>query len=151
MEKMMWTKPMAVAEQFMPNEYIAACYEIACSIGAAAPIGDEGKKDECCGHSHTRTSGGSGCGWAKNQNIQVSGPINNATIRIVEIGNDTYGTLQCEFTDAGGNSLGYSLTNVDLTTNPTVYWRTDVGYIWTTWMHHTGTFTLQDSSHPNRS
>ena len=25
MEKMTWTRPVAAVEQFMPNEYIAAC------------------------------------------------------------------------------------------------------------------------------
>ena len=40
MEKMIWTKPVAVAEQFMPNEYIAKCtdleekyYEFVCDAG----------------------------------------------------------------------------------------------------------------------
>ena len=40
MEKMTWTRPMAAVEQFMPNEYIAACgdktdpvYKFTCNAG----------------------------------------------------------------------------------------------------------------------
>ena len=43
MEKMTWTRPMAEVEQFMPNEYIAACgdktdpvYKFVCNAGGGA-------------------------------------------------------------------------------------------------------------------
>ena len=32
MEKMTWTRPVAAVEQFMPNEYIAACWWVNCNI-----------------------------------------------------------------------------------------------------------------------
>lgn len=32
MEKKIWTAPQAVVEQFMPNEYIAACWDIKCNV-----------------------------------------------------------------------------------------------------------------------
>ena len=40
MEKMTWTRPVAAVEQFMPNEYIAACgdsgvvYKFVCNAGS---------------------------------------------------------------------------------------------------------------------
>ena len=46
MEKMIWTRPIAEVEQFMPNEYIAACgelsepvYKFACNAGGGVPGG----------------------------------------------------------------------------------------------------------------
>lgn len=43
MEKMTWTRPVAAVEQFMPNEYIAACgdktppvYKFVCNAGGGA-------------------------------------------------------------------------------------------------------------------
>jgi len=46
MEKMTWTRPVAAVEQFMPNEYIAACgdktdpvYKFVCNAGGGAKGG----------------------------------------------------------------------------------------------------------------
>ena len=33
MEKKIWTAPKAEVEQFMANEYVAACYKINCNVG----------------------------------------------------------------------------------------------------------------------
>lgn len=148
--KKIWTKPMATVEEFAANEYVAACYEIACSIGAEG--GNFGKRDTCCGHSHTKKDNGSGCGWAANQNIQVTGSGENAVFSIVEINNDSYDDLTCYFYDpANPNGPAYE-TITGLEVGDTVYWKTNVGVMGrVVWMHHKGTYTLQDAAHPLRS
>lgn len=41
MEKRIWAKPMAVVEQFMANEYVAACYKIKCNVPSGNQLWNE--------------------------------------------------------------------------------------------------------------
>ena len=40
--KRIYEKPMAIQEAFIANEYVAACYSLACSVGSGNK-GDKGK------------------------------------------------------------------------------------------------------------
>lgn len=151
-----YVTPVMVGEEFVADEFIAMCYEIACATGAKDTTG-RGVKDECCGHSHTKKSNGSGCGHAENQNVQIiSGSIEegNAIYRIIEINNDSYDPLDCilfdskEDMEANRNGKRTGVLN----TNAPIYWATNVGVMgYTVWMHHTGQFELVSADHPNRS
>ena len=41
--KRIYEKPMAIQEAFIANEYVAACYSLACSVGSGNK-GDKGNK-----------------------------------------------------------------------------------------------------------
>lgn len=134
MEKMMWTKPMAVAEQFMPNEYISACFYIACESG---------------NYGHSKTEAGTGCRWAHNQVISVlSGDIETgADVSVREInvviGGRPSDDRTCYFSRNNKNDTVKE--NVKL--GDRITWYTDVGYS----MEHYGTFRLINDDHPLRS
>lgn len=144
MEKMTWSKPMAVAEQFMPNEYISACFYIACDY-AGQTINVNGHRQE-----HTKNSNGTGCGWENNQAITVlRGDIQSdsgATLRITEL-NTRWGDLQCYFVPSEHAQSPRSETVSGVNVGDTIYWVTNVGY----WMSHKGTVTYQDANRPQHS
>ena len=144
MEKKIWSCPVATVEQFMPNEYISACFYIACDLGAASS-GD---------HTKNNDSIKSGCGWPHNQTITVvSGDIETgATIRMRElnvvIDGTPVGTRTCYFDN---NWSQTQKTNVKL--GDSITWVTNISTV--DWfpirMQHTGTFKYIDDSHPLRS
>lgn len=148
--KKQYVKPIMIGEKFAADEFVSTCYAIACSIGLGA--GNSGRRDDCCNHSHTQKTNGSGCGHAKNQYIQhISGEGDNAVYRIIEMNNDTYDPLPCYFYPADNIHGEASDTIIGLQQGQTIYWKTDVGYFGTVWMHHQGTVDFSDTTHPNRS
>lgn len=150
MEKKTWSKPMAVAEQFMPNEYISACFYIRCDYA--------GQTIYANGHSqsHTKNGNGSGCGWENNMVFTVlSGDIQSdagATIRITELNTRDWlgrptGDKVCYFVPSEHAQEPRSTTISGVNVGDTIYWVTDVSY----WMSHKGTVTYQDANRPQHS
>ena len=145
MEKKIWSRPVAAAEQFLPNEYISACFGVACQYGVEG--GEDGLPTDPWGRNHTAKADGTGCGHRKNQHVRELGEVNGVMqYEMVEADTDGYGTLQCTFTDSNySNSSRYAYGLGD---GQTIYWTTRVG--WVT-MRHYGTVDLDDKSRPLRS
>lgn len=117
MEKMTWTRPVAAVEQFMPNEYIAACWGVACNTTAANKIEDDLHNDPYGGHRASE------CGRFDQQ--AVTGYIANGEFHatgMVEIG--TYwGDLDCTlYTDSTFTQVG---NWNDVQNGETIYWKTE--------------------------
>ena len=141
--KKRWGTPRAVVEEFEANEYVAACWEIACTVGALGGT-DEANPDPYRprdGVTHSHNSDGTGCGWAHSQYI-------------VEVGNDEFNVteyganiLPCRLTK-NDNWRGLSSTISDVEPGDTIYWTTSLGN--RTWYHY-GTVGTANPDHPNRS
>ena len=137
MEKRIWNTPAAVAEQFMADEYVNACWKIRCEVPWAD--GDSGSDRDGYGHDlggHQTSSGT--CGYADSHYITQ---YDNHRYKIVE-NSRFYGLLEAEFYNGvfeyngqkeseltGTWSSTLTLTDAHLDEeNPTaVYWRTTSG------------------------
>ena len=155
MEKMIWSCPVAAVEQFMPNEYISACWGISCDYGEGA--GDNGRADPINGNGveyrHRQMANGQGCGHVSSQAI-TDRVGSDGQFLVIEINSPTgaaelpatlYGT------DATYSSAIPFLPLSSITNGMTIYWTTS-GYVSgrrITW-HHMGQ-VIMDDSHPNRS
>ena len=141
--KKRWGTPKAIVEEFEPNEYVAVCWEIACTVGARGPENypNPDPKPWNSGQTHSHNSDGKGCGWAHSQYIR-------------EVGNDAFNV-----TEYGDNILPCSLTKKedwsnlrstisDVEPGDVIYWTTSLGN--RTWYHY-GTVGTVNSDHPNRS
>lgn len=141
--KRRWGTPRAVVEEFEANEYIAVCWQIACTVGARGaenyPNPDPHKPQSGVTHSHN--SDKTGCGWAHSQYI-------------VEVGNDEFNVteyganiLPCSLTKDKSWS-GLSSTISDVEPGDMIYWTTSLDN--RTWYHY-GTVGAKNPDHPNRS
>lgn len=140
--KKRWVEPRVQVEEFMPNEYVAVCWGVQCSIGPAndyeASIFNSAQdhRSEYCG---TR-----GHQWLTDEN-------NDGTPeRMSEINTDGLGTLACTiYTD---ESYKYRRDISTVKVDDYIYWTTSAGSgkDRRTW-HHQGTVTATTPGHPNRS
>lgn len=135
MEKRKYEKPMLISEAFIPNEYVAACWYIACDYGNGENnhwdpyhFGDENYK-------HAANPNGTGCGHANNQHIY---DLPNGGFSITEENTDGLNNLKCTITN-GVTSVGEGTF---------IQWTTTSGD--RTWTHK-GTVHLFDQSRPNHS
>lgn len=150
MEKRIWTRPVAVVEQFMANEYVAACWGISCDYGEGG--GNDGNNDPLTPNNrnskHRQMTNGTGCGWEHSQAItdRVNSPGN---FSIIEINSPTgAGDLPCTiFTDGSYTTSVDTLALSQLSNGMDVYWTNS--WNGTTW-HHKGQVVMDDS-HPGRS
>lgn len=143
--KKVWSAPKAVAEQFVPNEYVAACWGIACAV---APGHDGFGKDTNDGHQ----VGTGVCGNIESQYVQNLG---NDQYQLSENNRD-YGMMQCTIypegfdydthTVNGSGQTTITITNKDIQDNNgvfTLYWTTTwKDNIW----YHYGTVNLTGHS-----
>ena len=131
-----WETPRTVVQGFEANEYVAACWYIACDYG------ETGMNDPKGGLYHAAYSNGTGCGHADNQVIRE---IRDGVFRLRE--EDGFGEdYNLEMTrDEHWKGLFGTLTNVQL--GETIYWTTTAsdGRIW----YHKG--TVESTSNVNRS
>lgn len=138
-----WVTPKAMVEEFEANEYVAACWEIACIVGATGDP-DEANPDPYnpySGATHSHNSNGTGCGWADNQYIRE---IRDGVFTVTEYGDNI---LNCRLTkNSRWQYLSDTISNVDF--GDTIYWTTSLGN--TTWYHY-GTVGVANEDHPNRS
>ena len=131
-----WETPRTVVQGFEANEYVAACWYIACDYGEA------GMNDPISDLYHGAYSDGTGCGHANNQVIRE---VRDGVFRLRE--EDGFGEdYNLEMTrNAYWEGLSGTLTNVQL--GETIYWTTTAsdGRIW----YHKG--TVESTSNVNRS
>lgn len=145
-----YVTPRMTGETFAANEYIAACWAIACEWGIQG--GEQGTNNldlpfwihEGSDAIHTLRGDGSGCGHANNQYITENA---DGSFSIMEINTQGLGNLNTRLTT---NSdywyLSSSITGVE--PGDEIYWTTSSGN--RTW-YHSGTVSTADYGHPNRS
>lgn len=139
--KKAWVTPKAFVEEFTPNEYVSACWEVACETTLA----NQYETDYNPGFSHDPEA----CGKATNQYLtDASGSLKMYEKKTGQEGWDH--DPECNLTNA---TYSTSLSLDSVTAGQYIYWTTSlVGQngktsIW----HHRGQVVPADSSHPNRS
>lgn len=140
--KKRWVEPRVQVEEFMPNEYVAVCWGVQCSIGRAnkyeASISNSAQdhRSEYCGTT--------GHQWLTDEN-------NDGTPeRMSEINTDGLGTLACTIYIDGSYRTPRDISTVEV--DDYIYWTTSAGSgrDKRTW-HHQGQVTATTPGHPNRS
>ena len=139
--KKTWAFPLVCVQQFEANEYVAACWGVGCNVDEANRIEKNlgiyqpGVLDHSSDH----------CGLSGNQVIYDDNNDGTAD-RMVEVGTDGLGTLNCTIYTDSSYSTPMSVSSVS--TGQTIYWTTSAGN--KTW-HHVGTVFNTVPGHPNRS
>ena len=140
--KKIWEEPRVLVQEFTPNEYVAVCWGVACSVNDAnnyeASIGNAAQdhRSEYCGTT--------GHQWLTDRN-------NDGTPESMsEIGTDGLGTLACTIYTDGTYSQQRNISEVGV--GEYIYWTTSAGSgrDRRTW-HHQGLVTETTPGHPNRS
>lgn len=143
-----WVKPRTEVQVFEANEYVAACWAIACTYGIQG--GEAGINNpnmawrEGTGATHTLRSDGTGCGHEDNQYITEN---DNGSFSVMEINTSGLGNLNTRLTK-NSNYFWLSSSISDVEPGDTIYWTTSSGN--RTW-YHMGTVSTADYGHPNRS
>ena len=141
-----YVKPMMESEVFMANEYVAACWGVACSVNLANSVEKNWMlKPWESNYENGQTHDSAHCGMMTNQWV-IDDNNDGIVDRMVETGTDGLGDLACNlFTDdtyrREANFSGVKIGSY-------IYWITSSGK--RTW-HHQGKVVGVDSSHPNRS
>ena len=139
--KKTWEVPVILVQQFEANEYVAACWGVGCNTADANRIEKNlgiyqpGVLDHSSDH----------CGLSGNQVIYDDNNDGTAD-RMVEVGTDGLGTLNCTIYTDSSYSAPMDISSVS--TGQTIYWTTSAGN--KTW-HHVGTVFNTVPGHPNRS
>lgn len=139
--KKTWEVPVIFVQQFEANEYVAACWGVGCNTAEANRIErnlgiyQPGVLDHSSDH----------CGLSGNQVIYDDNNDGTAD-RMVEVGTDGLGTLNCTIYTDSSYSTPMDVSSVS--TGQTIYWTTSAGN--KTW-HHVGTVFNTVPGHPNRS
>ena len=134
--KKKWETPRTVVQGFEPNEYVAACWYIACDYG------EVGMNDPISHLYHNAYGDGTGCGHADNQIIRE---VRDGVFRLREedgYGED-YDLRMTRNSDYSG--LSWTLSNVEV--GDVIYWTTTAsdGRTW----YHTG--MVESTTNVNRS
>lgn len=141
--KMTWEIPQIMVQEFEANEYVAACWTVACRVGSGNYGGytascwgnTEPYGDNC--HDHTGS-----CSSAINNQFKVGA---NRKVSFYAENNDQQGTLNGGYTSYIDNNGNGIVDNDDI-----IFWYTLSGSGDRRWNHY-GTVTAADPSHPNRS
>ena len=139
--KKTWEVPVILVQQFEANEYVAACWGVGCNTSEADRIEKNlgiyqpGVLDHSSDH----------CGLSGNQVIYDDNNDGTAD-RMVEVGTDGLGTLNCTIYTDSSYSTPMDVSSVSA--GQTIYWTTSAGN--KTW-HHVGTVFNTVPGHPNRS
>lgn len=139
--KKTWAFPLVCVQQFEANEYVAACWGVGCNTAEANRIEKNlgiyqpGVLDHSSDH----------CGLSGNQVIYDDNNDGTAD-RMVEVGTDGLGTLNCTIYTDSSYSTPMDVSSVSA--GQTIYWTTSAGN--KTW-HHVGTIFNTVPGHPNRS
>lgn len=134
--KRKYIKPMASIENFVANEYVAACWGVACSIDPANTY-----DQYTTGVDHRSDH----CGTETNQHIYTNS--NNTPVSMIEEGTDGLGNLTCELYTNSQYSRKKNITQVK--PGDYIYWTTkaDDGRVW----HHQGYVKQTYPNRPNHS
>lgn len=140
--KKRWVEPRVQVEEFMPNEYVAVCWGVACEIGRANQY--EAKIHNSAQDHRSEHCGTIGHQWLTDEN-------NDGTPeRMSEINTDGLGTLACTIYENGFYRIQRDISTVEV--GDYIYWTTSAGSgsDKRTW-HHQGQVTATTPGHPNRS
>ena len=138
--KKQYNKPMLISEEFVPQEYVAVCYELACDYGKSdkATYNPYHSDDD----GHRKQTDGKGCGWASNQSIQTN--AEGVIIGVSELNSpiQNAGILKCNFNpDITGQNIK------DLNGQKVTWTSAFNNYIF----YHEGTVTMIKQGSPNHS
>lgn len=144
--KKMWEEPSIQVQEFMPNEYVAACWTVACSVGNGN-YGGYGwsywngvrpypyNKPET--HDHTGS-----CSIASNNQFNVS---ESGRVSFYEENSSDQGSLNGGYTGYIDKNGTGSIDDGDI-----IFWYTLSGNGDRRWNHY-GRVTNPTPEHPNRS
>ena len=127
--KTKWITPRTEIETFIPNEYIAACWGVACDWY------DANQQETRPGVTHDAAH----CGALGNQ-IVYDDDNDGRADRMIETGTDGLGDLDCHITNM-------NIHNVQVGSFIRWITRAEDGRIW----HHFGTVENKVPNHPNAS
>ena len=140
MAKLEYVTPCVTEEVFAADEYVAACWGVACDR-AQEKGAQDWQENEGKDVSHHKYPEGKGCGHANNQWI-IGKP--DGSVIMTEKNTRQQGDLECMITDAGWNSVqGLNANNIK--NGQTIHWITKAadgtGRIW----HHYGNIQMYDN------
>lgn len=138
--KKKWEKPITVVQGFEPNEYVAACWGVACNWEQA----NEYEKTHGFWNNGNISHALDHCGTSTNQAIHTD--ASGTPTGMTEVGTDGLGNLPCTiYSDAEYTTL-LPISEVD--PGDVIYWTTSSGNrVW----HHVGTVESTYAGNPNRS
>ena len=132
-----WVRPRTEVQAFEADDYVAACWYIACDYGQ----GENGNHDPKGGF-HDAYEDGTGCGWEDNQVIRES---SKGVFTLRE--EDGFGEDYDMMMTRNSNWSGLSSTLSGVTVGETIYWTTNAsdGRSW----YHKG--QVETATNVNRS
>lgn len=149
---MKWETPRVLVQSFEPNEYVASCWGVGCSIVGSDKWPTYNTVTSGGGHHggevtyvENNTHSANACGLSTSQFIRTD--ASNTAIGMYEYSASQNKNLECTlYTDDNYNVLGDYST---VSTGDVIYWTTSAsdGRIW----HHKGTVEASYPGHPNRS
>lgn len=149
--KKMWEEPSIQVQEFMPNEYVAVCWGVACSVNAANDVEKgwmlDGRFpwDKESNYENGQTHSADHCGMMTNQWV-IDDNGDGTVDRMIETGTDGLGNLTCTLYTNDNYNRKASFSGVGI--GSYIYWTTSAGN--RTW-HHQGKVIGTDPGHPNRS
>lgn len=140
-----WETPRVTIQEFEPNEYVAACYNIKCNVDAANRVEKRWMLNFWeSNYENGQTHAVDRCGSFGSYYV-IDDNEDGSFDRMIEISPDL-GELSCSlYTNDRYNTPG---NWNDIQSDSYIYWTTSSGD--RTW-HHQGSVAYQNTSHPNRS
>lgn len=140
--KKRWGTPMAMVEEFEANEYVAACWGVACDTNWSNDYEMSHGRDYWNGVTHDDAH----CGNSSNQVI-FDDNGDNVGDRMIETGTDGLGDLVCTIYKDETYSTVRNVSSVQV--GEMIYWTTTAsdGRTW----NHRGKVYATAEGHPNRS
>ncbi len=145
MSKRVWNRPEAVVEEFVVNEYVAACWGVACDTAEANSIEDKltsianpigGHRNQFCGRYTAQYV------VTNNENVATG---------MKEL-DSPYGDLGCTlYTDSSFTTKMTEDQIASIQPGDTIYWLTVGNWGGAQYYHHTGEVMENYPGHPNRS
>ena len=135
-----YVKPIMVGEKFLADEYVSACWGVACDTDAANHIERDLDNNPIGGHRKTE------CGRFDQQAIVTNS--NNVATGMVEIGT-AFGDLDCDLYTDGTYTEKLDASTVK--NGDTIYWITEGNYMGKQIYHHVGKVQLTDQYKVNHS
>ena len=141
--KKMWSEPRIAVQEFVPNEYVAACFKLACGRGSdpSLPYGSHWQTGEWGNVSHSTIGTPHTCGDASANRVITD---DGGFFQSVGEFNGEQGWL-----NGGFDYILQKDGNNTVDAGDVIFWHTTAsdGRKWTHW----GVVQQQDSSHPNHS
>lgn len=139
--KQKWIRPQTTIEKFVPDEYIAACWGVACDVDWANQYEMNHGGDFWNGVTHDAAH----CGNLRNQVI-IDDNNDGIADRMIETGTDGLGDLNCTIYWDGNFLNIRDVSSVGI--GNTIYWTTSGdGRTW----NHKGRVIAEFPDRPNHS